>query len=183
MRTQVIGKEMETISGFFLLDRVFMGSQGDKSPWNDKAACSSVVHVPTSWYPCSINWSFICFLEETNFIRKLEIHVPKINRNRKAAKGPKRGDSQEHQDKTSAWDVSVSLGWGDARIGVHEHIFLKMSIWKPVLPVFPRVWNALFLISTLNSFQRVVKLSSSSRFWFNLCRGRWQVPVSSHRAP
>ena len=90
MRIQVIGKEMETISGFFLLNRGFMGSwvpttalcqgllaEGDESPWNDKATISSVVHVPTSWYPRSIIWRFICILEENKLNKKIRDTCPK----------------------------------------------------------------------------------------------------------
>ena len=49
--------------------------------------------------------------------------------------------------------------------------------------VFPRAQSALFLISTLNSFQGVSKVSSLQWSWCNLCRGSWQVPTSSQQGP
>ena len=52
-----------------------------------------------------------------------------------------------------------------------------LTIWRPVLPVFPRAQRASFLLSILNSFQGVLKISSSA--WFNPCRGRWQVTICS----
>ena len=45
--------------------------------------------------------------------------------------------------------------------------------------VFPRAQSALFLISTLNSFQGVLKFISLQWSWCNLCRGSWQMPTSS----
>ena len=61
----------------------------------------------------------------------------------------------------------------------------KISSWKylPVLPVFLRAQGASFLISTLNSFQGVLKVSSCSGTWFNPCRGRWQMPICSWHCP
>ena len=115
MGSQVFGERGGDCSGFFLLDRSIMGSwvpkpalcQGafeeeDESPWNDHTACSSVVCVLTGCYPCcSIIWRFsYCILEETNFTRRLDIHGPKINRSRKATKGPRKGASLENQDQT-----------------------------------------------------------------------------------
>lgn len=44
---------------------------------------------------------------------------------------------------------------------------------------FPSAQTASFLISTLNSSQRVLNVSSCSSSGLNPCRGRWQVPVSS----
>ena len=54
-----------------------------------------------------------------------------------------------------------------------------LTIWRPVLPVFPRAQGASFLLSTLNSLQGALKVSSFSITWFNSCRGRWQVPRAS----
>ena len=51
-------------------------------------------------------------------------------------------------------------------------------IWRPVLPVFPGAQRDLFLLSTLSSFQGVLKVSSSSTR-FNASRGRWQTRVAS----
>ena len=56
-----------------------------------------------------------------------------------------------------------------------------LTIWRPVLPVFPRAQSASFLISTLNSFQGVLKVSGCSGYWPNPCIGRWQVSVFSWR--
>ena len=52
-------------------------------------------------------------------------------------------------------------------------------MWRTVLPA-PKTLKAQrdsFLISTLNSFQGVLKVSSYSSTWFNPCR--WQVPICS----
>ena len=49
--------------------------------------------------------------------------------------------------------------------------------------VFPRAQSALFLISTLNSFQGMLKVSSLQWSWCNLCRSSWQVPTSSQLGP
>ena len=48
---------------------------------------------------------------------------------------------------------------------------------------YSRAQSALFLISTLNSFQGVLKVSSLQWSWCNLCRGSWQVPTSSQQGP
>ena len=40
-----------------------------------------------------------------------------------------------------------------------SYLLLKISIWRPILPVFPRTWIASFLISTLDSFQVVLEVS------------------------
>ena len=56
-----------------------------------------------------------------------------------------------------------------------------LTFWRPVLSVFLRAHSASFLISTLNSFQGVLKVSSLQWSWFNLCRGRQQVPICSWR--
>ena len=58
--THVIGERGRNRSGFFLLDSRVMGSwvpmptlcqgaflEGDESLWNEKTACSGVVHVST----------------------------------------------------------------------------------------------------------------------------------------
>ena len=47
--------------------------------------------------------------------------------------------------------------------------------------VFPRAQSALFLISTLDSFQGMLKVSSLQWSWYNLCRGNWSVPTSSQQ--
>ena len=114
MGTQVTGKGMMTIPRFFRLNRDIVGSwvpvpalwqgaftEGDESPQNDKAACSSIVWALARWYSCSaIIWRFICcILEETNLPRSLKIHGLKINRSRKAAKRLRRGASQ-NQNQT-----------------------------------------------------------------------------------
>ena len=51
-----------------------------------------------------------------------------------------------------------------------------LTVWRSVPPVFPRGQSASFLISPLNSFQQVLKLSSC---WPNPYRGGWQAPVCS----
>lgn len=54
-----------------------------------------------------------------------------------------------------------------------------LTMWRPVLPVFLRAQSASFLISALNSFQRVLKTSSCSSTRCSLCRGRCKVPIYS----
>ena len=54
-----------------------------------------------------------------------------------------------------------------------------LPIWRPFLPVFPGAQSVSFLISALNTFQGLLKVSSCSNSWFNPCRGRWQVPICS----
>ena len=54
--------------------------EGDESPQNDKAACSSIVCSPG-------NILDVLLLEATNLTRKLKIYIPKINSSRKAAVG------------------------------------------------------------------------------------------------
>ena len=49
--------------------------------------------------------------------------------------------------------------------------------------VFPRAHSALFLISTLNFFQGVLKVNSLQWSWCNLCRDNWQAPISSQQDP
>ena len=44
---------------------------------------------------------------------------------------------------------------------------------------FPRAQSASFLLSSLNSFPGVLKVSSCRSTWFNPCRGRRQVPIYS----
>ena len=46
-----------------------------------------------------------------------------------------------------------------------------LTIWTPVLPAFPWAQSASFLLSTLNPFQGVLKVSSYSHIWFHP-RGR-----------
>ena len=50
------------------------------------------------------------------------------------------------------------------------------------LPLLTQEENAAFLLSTLNSFQGELKISSCSSTWFNPCRGRWLVPICSWRS-
>ena len=55
----------------------------------------------------------------------------------------------------------------------------QLTIWRPVLPVFPRAQSASFLISILISFQGLLKVSSCSGLWLSPYRGRWHVPIFS----
>ena len=61
----------------------------------------------------------------------------------------------------------------------------KISSWKyptigrPLLPIFFRAESVSFLLSTLNSFQDVLEVSSCSSTWFNPHRGRWKVSICS----
>ena len=60
-----------------------------------------------------------------------------------------------------------------------------LTIWRSVLPDFPTAWaqSASFLISTLNSFQEVLKISSwAAHNWILVeLDGKcpWQVPICS----
>ena len=56
---------------------------------------------------------------------------------------------------------------------------LKISIWRPVLSVFPRAQR----VSFLYSFQGMLKVSDCSGYWPNPSRGRWQVPLFSWQGP
>ena len=58
-----------------------------------------------------------------------------------------------------------------------------LTIWRPILPVFPRAQRASFLILTLNSFRVLLKVSSCSSSQFNPCRGRWQGPIGRSHGP
>ena len=63
---------------------------------------------------------------------------------------------------------------------------LPENIWLSegqFLWVFPRAQSALFLISTLNSFQGMLKVSSLQWSQCNSYRGSWQVPTSSQQGP
>ena len=72
------------------------------------------------------------------------------------------------------------LGMRRYKSWAHKIDFWKyLTIWRPVLPIFPRAQNASSLLSTLNSFQGVLKISCCSSTWFNPCRGRWQVPTAN----
>ena len=55
--------------------------EGDESPQNDKATCSSIVWV------LARDILVVPLLGETNLTRKLKIYCPKTNRCRKAAEG------------------------------------------------------------------------------------------------
>ena len=60
---------------------------------------------------------------------------------------------------------------------------MKLSIWRSVLPVSPRAQSSSFLTSTQNSFQRVLKVSSSAAAQDLVLveieiDGRWQLVVS-----
>ena len=55
--------------------------------------------------------------------------------------------------------------------------------WRPVLPVAPRAQSSPLLISTLSSLWGILKFSSCSSSWFNLCGHRWQVPVCGWHIP
>ena len=75
-------------------------------------------------------------------------------------------------------DFSAFLDTGRCRNCAHKILSWKYpTIWRPVLPVFPRAQRASFLLSTLTSFQGVLTVSGCSGSWFIPCRGRWQVPI------
>ena len=72
----------------------------------------------------------------------------------------------------------------------------NLTIWRPVLPIFPRAPIASFLFSTLSSFQRVLKVSgfdcmtaaAYDLILVNPCKSEgdgkcpWQVPTCSWQA-
>ena len=77
-------------------------------------------------------------------------------------------------------DFSAFLDMGRNKSQAHKISSWKyLTVWRPALPVFLRAQSASFLLSTLNSFQRVLKVSSSCSTWFNPLRDRWQVPMHS----
>ena len=82
--TRVIGERGRNCSGFFLLDRRVVGSwsqcphcqgaflEGDERLWNEKAACSRIVRVSTSWYPCCISiWRFYLYSRRNKLNKKV----------------------------------------------------------------------------------------------------------------
>ena len=50
---------------------------------------------------------------------------------------------------------------------------------KSVLPELPRALNALFLISALNSFKGLLKVSECSSWGLHSCSARWRVTTFS----
>ena len=80
--------------------------------------------------------------------------------------------SSSHLEEACCWsrgaDISISYftafrGMRIARNWAHKILSWKyLTLWRPVLPVFPRAQSASFLISTLNSFQGVLEVSSCS---------------------
>ena len=69
---------------------------------------------------------------------------------------------------------------------MQESGFIKISSWKclnylkATSTSFSRAQSASFLISTLNSFQGYWR---SAALVANLCRDRWQVPISNWQSP
>ena len=84
-------------------------------------------------------------------------------------------------------DFSVFLEIGRYQNWAHKTGSWKyLTVRRPVLPVplphrHPHQQTASFLLSTLNSFQRVLKVRSCSSTWFSPCRGDgkcpWRVPI------
>ena len=90
------------------------------------------------------------------------------------------GGCESRGADVSMKDFSAFLDTGRCRNCAHKILSWKYpTIWRPVLPVFPRAQRASFLLSTLSSFQGVLTVSGCNSSWFNPCRGRWQVPVFS----
>ena len=77
------------------------------------------------------------------------------------------------------YDFSPFCVWRDTRIGFINLLLKYLTIWRHVLPVFLSTQRTSFLIFTLKSFKGLLKLGSCNSSWFNLCRGRWQVPIYS----
>ena len=80
--------------------------------------------------------------------------------------------------------------WRDGRIGLIKsdpEKYLKTT-WRPVLCFPPWAQSTSFLLSTLNSFQGVSKVSSCGSTRLNPCRGRWvdgkcQLATDKPKAP
>ena len=91
-----------------------------------------------------------CFLEETNLTRKLKTHGPKIERSRKAPEELARRTRARH------WVMTLVFLWvqEEVRSWAHKNLYLKTSdsLKAGSSGFFPEQ-SALFLISTLNSFQ------------------------------
>ena len=80
-----------------------------------------------------------------------------------------------HEKQVSALMILVLFEiWKDAGNWGHKIFSWKVSltIWRPVLPVFPRAQSPSFLISGLKHFQDVLKISDHSGQWPHLCRDR-----------
>ena len=87
-----------------------------------------------------------------------------------------------HEEQMSLLVVLVLFWiWEDTRNWAHKIFSWKyLTIWRPVVPVFPRAQSASFLISTLNSFQGMLRVSDCSGLWLHPCRGRWWAVFSWH---
>ena len=59
-----------------------------------------------------------------------------------------------HQEQTTPWRILVLFWiWGYENWTHKISSWKYLTVWKPILPVFPRVLGASCLLSTLNSFQ------------------------------
>ena len=74
-------------------------------------------------------------------------------------------------------DFSAFLDLGRCENWAHKISWKYLTIWRPVRPAFP--WAQRPHSWCLSSAQWVLRVSSRSGSWFKLCRGRWQLPVSS----
>ena len=62
----------------------------------------------------------------------------------------------------------------EARNWAHKIFGKYLTVWRPVLPVFPRAQSALLRISSLKSFQVVLKVCDYSGQWLPSSRTRWE---------
>ena len=82
-----------------------------------------------------------------------------------------------HEEQMSPWSAFLDMrrykNWAH-KIGSWEYL----TVWRPVLPVFPS--STEFLISSLHPelLSGVLKISSCSSTWINPYRWRWQGPMA-----
>ena len=88
-----------------------------------------------------------------------------------------------HHEAFSAFpDTRKYMNW--AHKLAPENVYLKTSpvslcliIWRRVLSVFPGAQRASLLLSTLNSFQGMLKISTVAAHDLILVEEEWQVPI------
>ena len=81
---------------------------------------------------------------------------------------------RHHEGFSVFLDMGRYKNWAN-KIGSWKYL----TIWKTLLSVIPQAQSASFLLSTLNCFRGLFKVSSCCSTWFNPCRSRWQVPIIS----
>ena len=72
--------------------------------------------------------------------------------------------SASHKEQSSPWRILVFFRYEEIQeLGSHKVVSWKyLTIWRPVLPVFPWAQSTLFLFSTLNSFRQSRKSAAAT---------------------